>query len=123
MYDDDIVRIVAGLIKNGMNMDKSSIYECNLFMKELNNFINCDTHFNAHYSGDKITIESVFFDPLLSVELDKTTIQCIPITDDGWMDALFEVMKFMHIRRQEQKEKEADTKRKIKEDDKQFDWI
>ena len=123
MYDEDIVRIVADLIKNGINMDKHSIYECNLFMKDLNAFINCESHFNAHYTGDKITIESVFFDPLLSVELDKTTIQCIPITDEGWMDALFEVMKFVHLRRQEQKEKEVELKKKQKEDDKEFDGI
>jgi len=123
MYDDDIVRIVAGLIKNGMNMDKSSIYECNLFMKELNNFINCDTHFNAHYSGDKITIESVFFDPLLSVELDKTTIQCIPMADEGWIDAVFEVVKFMHLKEEEERDKKQKQKKQIEQDNRDLDWL
>jgi hypothetical protein len=123
MYDDDLVRVIADLIKNGINMDKHSIYQCNLFMKDLHDFINRNSHFNAHHSGDKVTIESVFFDPLLSVELDKTTVQCIPVTDEGWMDALFEVMKFMHIRRQKEKEKEAELIKKIKKDSKEFDWI
>tara|TARA_R100000149_G_C5858189_1_gene124861 strand:+ start:18 stop:389 length:372 start_codon:yes stop_codon:yes gene_type:complete len=123
MYDDEIVTLVAGLIKNGINMDKHSIYECNLFMKELNDFINRDSHFNSHYSGNKIIIESVFFEPLLSVDLDKTTIQCIPVADEGWMDALFEVIKFMHIRRVNQKDEEDKLKKQRKQDEKDFDWI
>ena len=123
MYDDDLVKVIADLVRNGINMDKYSIYQCNLFMKELYNFINEKSHFNAHYSGDKVMIESVFFDPMLSVELDKTTVQCIPVTDEGWMDALFEVMKFMHFRRQDEKEKEAELRKKIKKDSKEFDWI
>ena len=119
----EIIKAISSLIKNGINMDNYNIFECNVFMKDLYNFINTSTHLNAHYSNRKITIESVFFDPLLSVELDKTTIQCIPITDEGWIDAVFEVLKFMHIRAEKKKEKESEQKRKQEEHDKELDWI
>ena len=118
-----IIKIIADLIRNGINMDNYSTIECNLFMEELAQFINANTHLNAHYYGSRITIESVFFDPLLSVELEKTTIQCIPVTDEGWIDAVFEIMKFMHIREESQREKERKLKKKLKEDSKEFDWV
>ena len=120
---DELIKLIGNLIRNGINMDKYSIYQCNLFLKELYDFINANTHFNAHYQGNRITIESVFFDPLLSVELEKTTIQCIPITDEGWIDAVFEVIKFIHIRAEEKRQKENEKKSQEKKDNKEFDWV
>ena len=120
---DEIVRAIASLIKNGINMDNYSIYQCNLFMKELSDFINSETALNSHYHGSTLAIESVFFDPLIFVELDKTTIQCIPVTDEGWIDAVFEVIKFIHIKETEKREKESEIKKKKEEDDKELDWI
>jgi hypothetical protein len=120
---NELVSIIADLIRNGINMDNYNIFECDAFMEDLYNFINANTHLNAHYLNKKITIESVFFDPLLSVELDKTTIQCIPITDEGWLDAVFEVLKFMYIRSENVKEKELKQKKKQEEDNKELDWI
>ena len=119
----EIVTIIRDLIDNGINMDKYSIYRCNLFMKELSDFINTDTHLNAHYSGKKITIESIFFDPLLFVELDKTTIQCIPVTDEGWLDAVFEVLKFLHLTEAINREEEAKKLKQKEQDSKDLDWI
>ena len=119
----ELVRALADLIQNGLNMDGYSIFECNLFMKELYSFINSETSLNAHYSSGKVTIESIFFDPLLSVELDKTTVQCIPITDEGWIDAVFEVLKFVHIRASEQREKELEQQREKEQNNKELDWI
>jgi len=119
----ELVKVVSSLINNGINMDNYNIFECNVFMKDLYGFINTNTHLNAHYSNRKITIESVFFDPLLSVELDKTTIQCIPITDEGWIDAVLELVKFMHIRAEKKKEKEIEQRKKEIEHNKELDWI
>jgi hypothetical protein len=123
MNNSEIVKNIADLIKNGLNMDLYNTFECNLFMKEMNEFINVNSHFNAHYSGNKILIESVFFEPLLSVELDKTTINCIPVNDEGWMDAVFEVLKFTHLRETERRVKEEEKKKQKEKDDKEFDWI
>ncbi len=119
----EVVEVIGNLIKNGINMDNYNIFECNMFMKELSEFINAETHLSCEYAGKKITIESVFFTPLVSVELEKTTIQCIPITDEGWIDAVFEVIKFMHLKELERKEIEQQKRKKKIEDDKEFDWI
>ena len=117
----EVVQTIASLIKNGINMDGCTIFECNLFMKELSDFINAETALNSHYQGSTLTVESVFFDPLIFVELDKTTIQCIPVTDEGWLDAVFEVIKFIHIKEAEKREKESEIKKKKEEDDKELD--
>ena len=119
----EIVESIANLIKYGINMDGYNIFECNLFMKELHEFINVDSGLTSYYKNGKVTIESIFFDPLLSVELEKTTIQCIPITDEGWIDAVFEILKFMHIRASKKREEEAKKRKKQDKENKEFDWI
>ena len=123
MNKEQLIESLSSFIKNGLNMDKYSAFECNLFMKDLNSFINSSTPFNAHYSGDKVLIESIFFDPMLSVELDKTTIQCIPVNDEGWIDAVFEVVKFVHLRETKKREDEKEKKKKEEQANKEFDWI
>ena len=119
----ELVETIASLIKNGINMDGYSLFECNMFMKELNDFINTETTLSSYYKNRKVTIESIFFDPLLSVELEKTTIQCIPITDEGWIDAIFEVVKFMHVRAAKKREEEREKRKKQDEANKEFDWL
>lgn len=119
----ELVETIASLIKNGINMDGYSLFECNMFMKELNDFINTETTLSSYYKNRKVTIESIFFDPLLSVELEKTTIQCIPITDEGWIDAIFEVVKFMHVRAAKKREEEREKRKKQDEVNKEFDWL
>jgi hypothetical protein len=119
----ELVQTIANLVKNGINMDGYNLFECNLFMKELNDFINTETTLSSYYKNRKITVESIFFDPLLSIELEKTTIQCIPITDEGWLDAVFEVVKFMHVRAAKKREEERENLRKEAEANKEFDWI
>ena len=121
--ESELVKMLADLIKNGINMDSYNLFECNMFMKELFEFINSNTHLNAHYSKKKVLIESVFFEPLLSVELDKKTIQCIPVTDEGWIDSVYEVLKFVHLRNKIMTEKKKKEKIQKEEDNKQFDWI
>jgi hypothetical protein len=120
---EELVKIIGDFVSNGLNMDRYNTFECNLFMKDLNEFINVNSHFNGHYSGNKILIESVFFEPLISVELDKTTIHCIPVNDEGWVDAVFEVLKFIHIRESERKSNEQERKKQEEKDNKQFDWL
>jgi len=119
----ELVNSIASLIKDGINMDGYNMFECNLFLKDLYDYINQESGLTAHYSNRKVTIESIFFDPLLSVELEKTTIQCIPITDDGWLDAVFEVLKFMHLRAEKRQQEEIERKRKQEENNKELDWI
>ena len=119
----ELVNSIASLIKDGINMDGYNMFECNLFLKDLYDYINQESGLTAHYSNRKVTIESIFFDPLLSVELEKTTIQCIPITDDGWLDAVFEVLKFMHLKAEKKQQEEIERKRKQEENNKELDWI
>ena len=71
----EIVGSIVSLIKIGINMDGYNIFECNVFLKELHDFINEETTLTSYYKNRKVTIESIFFDPLLSVELEKTPIQ------------------------------------------------
>ena len=119
----EIVESIASLIKDGICMDGYNMFECNVFLKELHEFINEETTLTSYYKDRKVTIESIFFDPLLSVELEKTTIQCIPITDEGWLDAVFEVLKFKHLRAAKKREEEREKQKQKDKDDKELDWI
>jgi hypothetical protein len=123
IHRKEVYPFISGLIKNGINFDDKETYECNNFMSQLSDFINRHTHLNSHHKGNKILIESVFFDPLLSVEIEKKIIQCIPITDDGWIEAVFEVIRFIYINDREKENEKMEKLRKQQEDDKQFDWI
>ena len=119
----ELVEMLSRIISNGINMDKYNIFECNIVMKELYEYINLETPYSAFYSDKKITVESAIFNPLLSIELDKTTIQCIPITDDGWLDVVYEVIKYFHKKNVLESEKQKLKQKKIDEENKQFDWI
>jgi len=119
----DLVEVLSRAVTNGINMDKYNIFECNLFMKELHEHLNLETNYVAHYAKRKITVETIAFTPLLSIELEKTTIQCIPITDEGWVDVVYEVIIFLHKKGVKEKENEKARIKKLEEENKEFDWI
>tara|TARA_Y100000114_G_scaffold152611_1_gene171164 strand:- start:800 stop:1174 length:375 start_codon:yes stop_codon:yes gene_type:complete len=119
----DLIEVLSRAVSNGINMDKYNIFECNLFMKELHEHLNLETNYVAHYAKRKITVETIAFTPLLSIELEKTTIQCIPITDEGWVDVVYEVIKFFHKKNMIEKENEKAKAKKLEEENKEFDWI
>ena len=64
-----LVESIAGLIKNGINMDGYNLFECNLFLKELNDFINTETSLSSYYKNRKVVMCDILkpknFDPSL----------------------------------------------------------
>jgi len=115
-----LVKALSDAIEYGIDLKDEPIETRVTLLKDIRNYINMNTHLNAHFYNRKITIESVFFHPLLSVEFEKSVIQCIPITDEGWIDAMFEVLKYFYTKEEQKKEK---LEKQKEQDDKEFDWI
>ena len=59
----------------------------------------------------------MWFDPLLIIELDEGIMSVIPITDEGFYDALVEIMHFFFFMEENEKPKKPVI------DPHEFDWI
>mgnify|MGYP003639074362 CR=1 FL=1 len=92
-------------------------------MINLLSFINEDGRYTAYQWQNKITIETFFYEPLLSVEFDKSTLQCIPITDEEWSGPMFLIFRFVYLQQEIYKHQKAKSRIKREIDGKQFDWI
>ena len=67
-----------------------------------------------------INIETMYCDPVLSVEFSKSGIHFIPLVDTTWYGAFFEVVRILYT----WEEKKIESEIKIKEEkEPDFDWI
>ena len=123
MSKQHMAETLARLITEGMCLKPSTPSESRQILVKLSDFINKEGAYISFLEDNKITIETFFFDPLLSIELEETNLHFIPITDTGWLDALLLVLKFIHLNNlEEKKRKDIENKqRKTAEDE--FDWI
>ena len=94
-------------------------------MIELVLFINNEGNYNSYHYNNRITIETFFYDPLLEVyvETNKKTLQFVPITDDGWLDPIFDILKFIYINYENEIQKELKIRIKKENEHKELDWI
>lgn len=118
-----LAKTLARAIKNGVEMNLG-VLERNKFLLDLTYFINKDALFCANYNNNRVTIESIFYDPILSVDFENSNLHCIPVTDDGdWIDAVFVVFKFIHLSDEKTQEAKKKKIKKINIDTGEFDWI
>ena len=118
-----VTSILRNIVKNGIEITSIEPHQTIKFLSDLCNFINKDAFFSASVGSGKLTIESIFFDPILSVDFEGSNLQFIPVTDDGWIDAVFVILKFIHMESEEERERAIKRRRQKKENDKQFDWL
>ena len=104
-------------------MPELNIFQCNKYMTNLVSFVNADGRYNAYHWQNKITIETFFYEPLLTVEFEKTVLHCIPITDEEWSEPMFLIFRFIYLQQQANKYQKEKVRIKKEADDKQFDWV
>ncbi len=86
------------------------------FLVNMHRFINKRGKILSYIEETKITIETIWFDPLMIIEVDNGIMSFIPTADDGFHDAFIEVLfYFWHV------EKKKKPKPKI--DPNAFEWI
>ena len=112
-------------IKKGIDLTRYSQEQISNFMIELVLFINNEGNYNSYHYNNRITIETFFYDPLLEVyvETNKKTLQFVPITDDGWLDPIFDILKFIYINYENEIQKELKRRIKKENEHKELDWI
>ena len=113
-----VTSILRSIVKNGIEITSIEPHQTIKFLSDLCDFINKDAFFSASVGSGKLTIESIFFDPILSVDFEGSNLQFIPVTDDGWI-----ILKFIHMESEEERERAIKRRRQKKENDKQFDWL
>jgi len=112
-----IINLVKSILVSGINLETKSKPEELRFLVDIHRFINNRGKMRSYIEESKIIIETVWFDPMVSVEVENGVMEVIPLTDEGFYDALSEIIHFFC-------KEEAERKKKIlKIDPNEFDWI
>lgn len=113
----DIVNLIKSILNSGIDLEtKSKPEELNLLI-DIHKFVNSRGKMRSYIEESRIIIETIWYDPIMSVEVENGVMETIPITDEGFFDALSEVMYFFS------KEEEKKIKEKTKIDPNEFEWI
>ena len=121
-----ITNLMKRILSKGIDLEISDKVEELTLLIKMHRFVNNRAKFRSHIEETKITIETIWFDPLLSVEIERGVMSVIPITDGGYSDALLEVIHFFFFMEQRRVPKKSPKKKaaKPKENDpNEFDWI
>ena len=123
VYKFEIIDMIRSILKYGIDIGTENKIAELKFLVDLHRFINNKGKLRSYIEESKITIETLWFDPMVSVEIDNGLMYVIPITDDGFYDALSEIIHFitfMEVKRKVTTTK-PDKKPKVSEND--FEWI
>jgi hypothetical protein len=108
VYKSEIIDIIRSVLKYGIDIDADNKIAELKFLVDLHRFINNKGKLRSYIEESKITIETLWYDPMVSVEIENGLMYIIPITDDGFYDALSEIIHFITF--MEVKRKTTDTK-------------
>ena len=123
IYKFEIIDMIRSILKYGIDIGTENKIGELKFLVDLHRFINNKGKLRSYIEESKITIETLWFDPMVSVEIDNGLMYVIPITDDGFYDALSEIIHFitfMEVKRKVTTTK-PDKKPKVSESD--FEWV
>jgi hypothetical protein len=90
---------INAIMKRGFKTEILTDAEVRLLAAKLSYLINSEAgSFCAAFNDDPniVSIETTYCDPVLNIEITKTGIHFIPLTDKTWYGAFFEVMKFLY---------------------------
>ncbi len=89
-------------------------------LNKLHRFINNRSKLRSYIEETRVTIETLWFDPLIIVDIENGIMSVIPIADDGFYDALVEIIHFFCFL----EERDFKPKKKIKKATEQdFEWV
>ena len=108
--------MIKSILSNGINLETSGkLQELDLLVK-MHRFVNKRGKFVSYIEETRIIIETLWFDPILSIEVDSGIMSVIPITDEGVYNGIVEIIYFFFFL-------EENIKKKVKRDPEEFDWI
>ena len=123
-----IISIIKSILTYGIDVGTKTDSEKSDFLTQMGKFINEKSRYNAYLDAEKVlTIETIYYDPLIIIEIEDGIMLVIPITDQGFFEAFMVVIEFFSFMadREEldniRKQKEIEKKDLPKDDD--FEWI
>ena len=119
----EIIDTIRSILKYGIDIDAPNKIAELKFLVDLHRFINKKGKLRSYIEETKITIETLWYEPMVSVELDNSLMYVIPITDEGFYDALSEIIHFITFMEVNRKttDIQPDEKPKVTEND--FEWV
>ena len=121
VYKDEIIEIIRSILKYGIDVETPNKIAELKFLLDLHRFINKKGKLRSYIEETKITIETLWYDPMVSVEIDNGLLYVIPVTDEGFYDALSEIIHFITFMEVQRKTTEVKPEKKPKIPD--FEWI
>jgi len=123
VYKVEIIDMIRSILKYGIDIDAPNKIAELKFLVDLHRFINNKGKLRSYIEESKITIETLWYDPMVSVELDNGLMYVIPITDEGFYDALSEIIHFITFMEVKRKVTSTEPEKKPKVSDSDFEWI
>ena len=123
VYKSEIIEIIRSILKYGIDIDAPNKIAELKFLVDLHRFINNKGKLRSYIEESKLTIETLWYDPMVSVEVDNGLIYVIPITDEGFYDALSEIIHFITFMEVNRKVTSTEPEKKPKVTESDFEWI
>ena len=123
VYKSEIIEIIRSILKYGIDIDAPNKIAELKFLVDLHRFINNKGKLRSYIEESKLTIETLWYDPMVSVEVDNGLIYVIPITDEGFYDALSEIIHFITFMEVKRKVTSTEPEKKPKVTENDFEWI
>jgi hypothetical protein len=123
VYKVEVIDMIRSILKYGIDIDAPNKIAELKFLVDLHRFINSKGKLRSYIEESKLTIETLWYDPMVSVELDNSLMYIIPITDEGFYDALSEIIHFITFMEVKRKVTSTEPEKKPKVSDSDFEWI
>ena len=123
VYKIEIIDMIRSILKYGIDIDAPNKIAELKFLVDLHRFINNKGKLRSYIEESKLTIETLWYDPMVSVELDNGLMYVIPITDEGFYDALSEIIHFITFMEVKRKVTSTEPEKKPKVTESDFEWI
>ena len=125
---DEMIKSLANIIKNGMNLGKMTEKEQTDFQANLIDHISKSPYYAAFYDHDTKTImvETSYFDPLICIDVTDDSIYFLPLTQKGYYQAFIKIIEFIMLDRKQKKALEGEKQQEEEKEEKvipNFDFL
>ena len=121
MKKKEITNLIQAIMLFGIDLETKTRAEELKIIYDMHLFINKKGSLRSYLEDGFLTIETLYYDPLVIVDIDKAIMSIIPVTDDGFYDALAIILEFLSDITKKDEIKRKQKEKKFKEND--FEWI
>jgi hypothetical protein len=123
MNQIDILKTIRAILNYGIDVETKTKAEEIKMILDLHNFILTEeVKVQSFLEGDKLTIETPYFDPIMIVEIENSIMSIIPITDQGFYNAFTVILDFLHNMAEKKHTSKPKKKKYVPRED-EFEWI